>query len=708
MKFIGTVISIFILILCDSICFSQIEKRDSLLRILSSLRDSVRVDCLNRISEVYSSSNFWSKDFEKRDSILYFAGLAYNDAKKLNYVYGIAESLTHKAEAAGMDDSFPTMERFSREAINWYRKTSNKKGLAFSYYILGYSLYAQSYHDQAIKYADSAFYLFKKDEDIVGMYRSIGLSALIYQEKGDYEKYFALIRKSLEMAKRNNDDVFCRYGLIGIGDLYNYFGDNTRALEYYHQAYRNLNPITVREKLGSGAFVYIAELFTEIKQYDSASYYYNFMDTSEPRGRRFYLVSYGRFLYSQGQYEKALFNFLRGLQYNRELNDRNQVMSSLNETAKTYLVMGKTDLALKYANECLSLAVHTGAAEPEKNAYYIISSVFEQRQQYDSAYLYFRKYTYLKEEIFNNKLRGTLSAYKYEQQFASLNRERENQKTELKNKSILEKILIGSLCLLLILSFIIFRNIILKRRNEAHLRELAENELQIQRLEGEKTKAELQQQTSELEMQALRAQMNPHFVFNSLNSINRFILQNNQQQASEFLTKFSRLIRLILQNSQTPLITLESELESLSLYLDLESLRFDYCFSYKIVVSPDLDISELKVPPLIIQPYVENAIWHGLRHKKEKGQLDIIITEENECIYIRISDNGIGREKAAEMASKSATRYKSMGIRITADRISLLQHSYGKEPKVTINDLVYDDGCIAGTEVIIKIPVIYD
>ena len=95
-------------------------------------------------------------------------------------------------------------------------------------------------------------------------------------------------------------------------------------------------------------------------------------------------------------------------------------------------------------------------------------------------------------------------------------------------------------------------------------------------------------------------------------------------------------------------------------------------------------------------------------HKKEKGQLDIDILEENECLCIRISDNGIGRKKAAELASKSATRHKSSGIRITAGRISLLKNSYAKEPEVTINDLVYDDGSIAGTEVVIKIPVIYD
>jgi hypothetical protein len=218
--------------------------------------------------------------------------------------------------------------------------------------------------------------------------------------------------------------------------------------------------------------------------------------------------------------------------------------------------------------------------------------------------------------------------------------------------------------------------------------------------------AELLQQKTELEMQALRAQMNPHFIFNSLNSINRFILQNNKTQASEYLTKFSKLVRLILQNSQASLITLESELEALELYLDLEALRFDHRFGYKISVPKDLDIEVLKVPPLIIQPYTENAIWHGLMHKEDKGQLDIEVSEEGDHLYFKIADNGIGRKQAAAIASKSATKHKSMGLRITQDRIAMLQKVNGESP-VKIIDLENADGSAAGTEVIIKMPVVF-
>jgi LytS/YehU family sensor histidine kinase len=232
--------------------------------------------------------------------------------------------------------------------------------------------------------------------------------------------------------------------------------------------------------------------------------------------------------------------------------------------------------------------------------------------------------------------------------------------------------------------------------------------LQLERLEKERQVAELKQKGTELEMQALRAQMNPHFIFNSLNSINRFILQNNKAQASEYLTKFSKLVRMILQNSQASLITLENELESLELYLELEALRFNYHFDYKISVPKNMDISVLKVPPLILQPYVENAIWHGLMHKEEKGQLDIEVTEQTDHLYFKITDDGVGREKAAALASKSATKHKSMGLRITAHRIAILQNSEALNSPVTINDLVDAGGNAAGTEVTIKMPVLYD
>ncbi len=264
----------------------------------------------------------------------------------------------------------------------------------------------------------------------------------------------------------------------------------------------------------------------------------------------------------------------------------------------------------------------------------------------------------------------------------------------------------GGMFLFAVLTLIVFRNITLKRRNEKLQRERLENELKVQQVQNARIQEELQHRATELEMQVLRAQMNPHFIFNSLNSINRFILQNNTAKASEYLNKFSRMIRLILQNSHEELITLENELKALQFYLELEAERFDHHFEFKIVVNDELDVSNLKVPPLIIQPYAENAIWHGLMQKEEKGHLVIELFQEEQLLCCKIIDNGIGRRRAAELKSKSAFLNKSMGMHLVADRVANLQHQRKKHMSIMVFDIVLPDGSAGGTEVLLKIPVL--
>ncbi len=212
---------------------------------------------------------------------------------------------------------------------------------------------------------------------------------------------------------------------------------------------------------------------------------------------------------------------------------------------------------------------------------------------------------------------------------------------------------------------------------------------------------------AQLEMKSLRAQMNPHFLFNSLNSIKSFIAQNEPRIATRYLTKFSHLIRLILNNSREPLVSLEQELKALELYIELEQLRFEHSFEYEMTIDPALDTEFFMLPPLIIQPYVENAIWHGLLHKSGDRRLIIVIEKVDDGIEATIQDNGIGREAAKLNKSKSATKHKSLGMAITADRISKVHeglHSDG----VRINDLVGPEGEPLGTEVKIHLPTIID
>ncbi len=210
----------------------------------------------------------------------------------------------------------------------------------------------------------------------------------------------------------------------------------------------------------------------------------------------------------------------------------------------------------------------------------------------------------------------------------------------------------------------------------------------------------------EVEMQALRAQMNPHFIFNSLNSINRYIVKSDSATASLYLTRFAKLIRLILDNSNNKSITLANEIQALSLYIEMESIRFEKKFTYSISVDEEIDVDNIYVPPLIIQPYAENAIWHGLLHKEDAGHLSIdIIQRDEQMLQCTIEDNGVGRERARELKSKSASNRKSLGMALTENRLGLLSKHTFSERLITIEDIRNEEGNARGTKVILNIPI---
>lgn len=225
----------------------------------------------------------------------------------------------------------------------------------------------------------------------------------------------------------------------------------------------------------------------------------------------------------------------------------------------------------------------------------------------------------------------------------------------------------------------------------------------INKIKGdEAVKTEFNKQMAQIEMKALRAQMNPHFLFNSLNAIKYYVLKENKEKASNYLTDFSRLIRLVLNHSSKHLISLREELESLELYIKIERLRFEEKFDYVIHTDDKTMLDEVMIPPLLLQPYVENAIWHGLMHKMEgKGILTVLIDHIEDSIRIIIEDNGIGRKKAEEVKSKSAQKHKSMGMRITQSRIHFSKLMSNLNLELEIFDLVDDGNKACGTRVVL-------
>lgn len=221
----------------------------------------------------------------------------------------------------------------------------------------------------------------------------------------------------------------------------------------------------------------------------------------------------------------------------------------------------------------------------------------------------------------------------------------------------------------------------------------------------ERLKTEFEKKLANVEMNALRAQMNPHFIFNSLNSIDFYIIKNETKKASDYLNRFSRLIRLILQNSRSNYVTLKDDLEALKLYMEMESLRFNNRFDYEVIVEKGLDIESIEIPPMLFQPYIENAIWHGLMHKNGNGKVSLLVSRENGHLKCIIEDDGIGRERAFELKSKNATKKKSMGMRITKDRINMINKLYNSNTTVNIIDLKNEKGEALGTKVELNIPI---
>jgi signal transduction histidine kinase len=217
---------------------------------------------------------------------------------------------------------------------------------------------------------------------------------------------------------------------------------------------------------------------------------------------------------------------------------------------------------------------------------------------------------------------------------------------------------------------------------------------------------DFEQKLAQTEMTALRAQMNPHFIFNCLNSIKFFATSNNGTLAADYLTRFSRLIRLVLENSRSEKVTLQNELAALELYLEMEAMRFNHKLSYQLQVGPEIDAAFVEIPPLLLQPYVENAIWHGLMHKKDGGTVVVRLQQPSEdALLVTITDNGVGRARAAELKSKSATKHKSFGMKVTSERIQLINQLYQSHTRVEVHDRVDAHGEAAGTEVVISIPI---
>ncbi len=593
--------------------------------------------------------------------------------------------------------------------------------LSWSNLTLGWSLYKQGKFSEAeLAYVRAMpYYMEVNNKERQSML--LRLISTTYSARGYNEKAFENTLQAIRITFIISDARGVISSPLNMGVLYKDAGEIETALTYFRLAAQNAktnkHPVWYSKIMG--------DICVLLNLSDSAIYYYrkshNFVkfvtQDSTIRERDFSnkSVNIGEVYLKQNKCDIAIKQFKGPLQFFEKGNDRIQVMRVLHNLARCYQTKQKVTMSFLYAKRLLEMAQATGARPFIRDAFELYWKIYDQQGKMDSAYVYNLKYTAIKDSIMKDEYKRNIALSEMrsqdEQQKTKINLLQKDQQIiqeqlsvqqqKLKSEWLIRNILIGGAGVFVLITIIVFRYIILKRRNE---KQRLEYELDLQQLEGKKTKIEFQQQATELEMQALRAQMNPHFIFNCLSSINRFILINRTEEASDYLTKFSRLIRMALHNSEKSLITLENELETLRLYLELERLRFKNAFNYSITFINTIDVSAVFIPPLLIQPFAENAIWHGLMHKKGTGCLEIELCAEDKILTCLIMDNGIGRSMAAALNSKSAEKNKSMGVEITIGRLALLNKSKNEQAIFNIEDLTDNEGNGCGTRVVLKMP----
>ena len=212
------------------------------------------------------------------------------------------------------------------------------------------------------------------------------------------------------------------------------------------------------------------------------------------------------------------------------------------------------------------------------------------------------------------------------------------------------------------------------------------------------------QRSLETQQKLLRSQMNPHFIFNSLSSIQHLIVTEDSEKANVYLTKFSTLVRNILISSSNEYITIENEIKTIESYLALQKIRYSKKFDYTVSVDPKIETESLTIPPMLAQPFIENSIEHGMKHKKDMGHIEIRFQLSGDLIIFEVEDDGIGREKAGEIKSKQSLNHQSMATDITLERLKVLNKKLKKKIELRIIDLKNESGEATGTKVVIEIP----
>ena len=556
-----------------------------------------------------------------------------------------------------------------------------------------------------------------------------------YRNISNYSKAIQLHQEALAIARKADNLEFKISSLNYLGVVYRRTSSVRTAMDFNQEALELAeavkNPSEGIKRSINVSLNSVGNLYLTLKQYDLAISYFERSIKLEAElnnvlGLAINHQNIGKCQEEQGALDQALENYRISLSYNEEINNTMGRVICKNSIAKVYikkeqyqealrLIKGTMPMAMELGNSFLiarlynnlgwaQLKVHQnedaeqslleGYSVGEKHnlrdelaqASHLLSELYEINKDYEKALNYKTKAISLDKEILNEGtiryVNDILFRYDYEKkgnEIAVLAKQNEIVNLKLrKNRTLL---LIGALSLILLagILYILYRQYQLS------------NEKKI----------------LTLEQTMLRSQMNPHFLFNSLNSIKLYIINNEKKNAVHYLNKFSKLVRKILEASSQREIPLAEELETVELYMNIENIRFSNEINFKINISEDIDVHTVKIPSLILQPFLENALWHGLSSKEGEKNITLDVTSGEEgFINIAITDDGVGRDKAEQIKESKILKRKSVGIDITKERLANFSKDYQNSFHVEIIDIYNDSNLPAGTKILLHIPII--
>ncbi len=555
------------------------------------------------------------------------------------------------------------------------------------------SFFKAGKHTEAIPFFEQAIANAQSEEnynDLITIYNNTGN---VYYKLGDYEKAMGQFSKALDIIHLTNSNGQEGSIMLNIGNLFDWTNQYNNAKHFYKQAMVSFERQS--DSVGmTKALLNIGLILEKQQLQDSAMLFYtNALHISEMlENNELMAMSYnavGKTLLHQKEYKRAEM-FLTKANESASVNQNaSEMAKALHNLATLNFETGQIEKSKDFVLKSLSLNKQIHFVAQQMENLQLLCSLEESSNNKGAALQHLKAVMVLRDSLFKMEKKEENIAAEGKFNLKLKDQEIKNKEVEITQQNALIQKTKERNILILLSVFLVFL-IILGLFNRTRL-------IQARR----KVIAEKKQ--AETEHRLLRSQMNPHFMFNALNSIQSFIADNNSMQAEIYLSKFATLIRYYLESSSKTLVPLEEELKNMQLYLELEQLRLNHSFDFQINTDIDYELDDIDIPPLLVQPFIENAVWHGLRTKVGKGNFSLSFENVPEGILCKMEDNGIGRAASAKL-SKEMKKQTSKGIEITQSRLKGLFHEKKQAHYFKIIDLYAPSGQPSGTRVEFIIP----